>query len=365
MEAPAQRLFRDCEQIKYGSLRLVGGGQVAHSINSYNFSSRFNDAVPLLSNSYSPTWLIDDRTAIFTGCVNSEVLYIDPKSRIPRDLLRNSGYKITISPEKADCIIIPEMKNHHYMEDIYHLYAYNPESKILYMLDLKDKYGCFLDSDDSCEQTNRLIEDKINELFGTPGIPMEIYCRENSYDAIKIYFVKPIESFLDIIEDKYPDREYCFDSKVCFTPTNDISIETLEIWSHLEDETIIEKCLCGCDWHTYPLTLRTFIWAEYGKRFFKGSASRALRMVLDAIHYFDEYEVEDMNVCPEDWNMLQTWIMYRLGTKDNGKDFVTESQFRDLSSVYRGFVRTRAAVSPMLIKSDCGMKNLKMQLNNS
>lgn len=359
---PINKLFRDCEKMYYGTLKLIGNGQVGYTCYQEHPGGSLKDAVPLITAWTDPKDIIDEKVG-YCSPAKHTVLYVEPKARIPRDILRNSGYKITLDPDKADCCVIPEVQDYFYGKYYYDLVAYNKETKSFYMFDLRNKWGSSLDMSDCSDYTNKLLEDKVNELYGTPGVPMEVYYHSDTYATLRIYTLKPIQCYYDIIEDLYPNREYVYDCYVEFTPTNDISLETLEVWSHINDKTLLEKCFCGCDWHKYPLTLMTFLEGEFGYDYFRGQVSRSLKMVLDHIGYYVKYD-KKQDVNPDDWNMLQTWIMYKLHTKDNGKDFITQDQFSNLDSAYKKFLRLKAAVSPMLINETTNLQNLQYRVKD-
>ena len=345
-------VFRECTNLHYGTIRLFNDGQVGYSYNRWNLPYRFRNNIPCVTFGYqSACGKIDDASFI-NKAYDDETLYIEPKARIYRDLLRNSGFKITRSPEKADVIVIPEPDEYDFYCTTYDFIAYNCSTSSLYAFDLQRRWN---ESIEITEEKIDAIKNKLTSVFGE----LEFFYL-SQLQKINLSFIPPVESYFDIIESE-GNNKYVSDIAIEYEPTNEVNVETLEVWSRISDEDIFAKCLVGSDWKKYPYTLKCFLEAEYPYRFREDRiTSRNLKMV---VHYINESP--NNSISAEDWNMLQSWVMHKLGIENCDKAWVNYETYDSLDSVYKNVIRAKMAVSPVLISESMSRNNILEQIRKS
>lgn len=348
-----RKLFRGCDSIYYVTLRLCGCDQIGYSYGIWNPPYRYRNNIPYIGTPTKRAYDIIDGTCFLNSPCEGDTLYVEPKARIFRDLLRNSGYKITRSPEKADAVIIPEPDPSDFCSHDYKLLAYDYENNRLFMCTVNRSPRA---SEDVSEEDIALLLKKMRCLFGED---LEFFYCSGLKCSFRMTLVPPIESYLDILEDKYPDRIYTSDEYVRFTPTSEINIETLEVWSRITEDDILEKCIAGCDWHKYPYTLHVFLNAEHTYDL-RRVTSKSVNMALEFIHSSTERAIE-----PEDWNMLQQWVMHKLGLDSCEKAWIDMDKYQSLDMNYRSVLRTKVAASPVLIDRPDMCNNIKESVQKS
>lgn len=289
---------------------------------------------------------------LVANSVNNEKLYVSSKSKISRDILRNSGYTIVMDPDKANHTIVPKLS---IKVEVYKTRIAVIEGSNIYFFNVnKSNY------DDLDEQQLQNIIDALKDYFKDKDI--EII--HNDGKKFCVFFIPKIDEYEDMLLNRYPNRKYCIDTKVELKPEVNISVETLEIWSRMGDNKVLEKSILNSDWQKYPVTLCVFLsslpsW--YINRF--GQLSVVLESI-DFQMYKDAKTLGDKIVEPEDWNMLQSWIMHKFGVDEKG-GFTNTEKLNDISYNFRDLFRSKTAVAPLNIDTPETFKNLLACLKNS
>ena len=297
-------------------------------------------------------------------------LYISSGCKLPRDLVRNTGYKIVHDKDKADFVVIPRISNNQNEPYKYELgFVTDDRDKGLYLMNISrtDNLNEFDDSE------IEPICDSIRDRLKNDGIEVKEFFYNPRLVPFTVQFLPKCEEYEEIFFDvsvcTRPTRNYVLDSRVEIVGSNGISIETLEIWSHMNDRQLLEKSILNSDWQKYPCTLAVFLNAE--KRGSCCGASGQWRWLLNQIDYF-AYETGlgngiygRRNVTPEDWNMLQKWIMYRLGMTEKGGFLNTKSEDNRIPVQYIRLIMSRLCVAPMMISQGETFNNLTARVGNS
>lgn len=346
-------VFEGVESYFTGTVRLLYNGDVGHSYSALSLKSRHKNYLPVISATVTP-W--DYISAYCTRYIKAgESVYVEPKARIARDILRNSGYKITIDRSKANVIVIPELMQEQTDYWTCSLVAYEPNTHSLYMFSVRDKRK-YSDAE------IKLFTDKIQSVYGSEQTPMQFYYKDNYLTRICVNFIPPVQSYIEVLTNFESTQNYIVDSAVNFVPNYNICIDTLELWSHITDSTLLEKCLIGSDWQKYPFTLFTFFSAERGCANVMCSSNKNLCMISDRIHYkYGEFPSKE-EISPEDWNLCQKWILHKLGIDDGKGAFIDASQFAKLSHYYTDVIRKKLAVASLEITTPISYANIRSLL---
>ncbi len=292
-------------------------------------------------------------------------LFISSSSKLPRDLVRNTGYKIVRDIDKADYVVIPSVDH---------------EESASYT----ENIGFLLDNDELCfitinrtDNMDRFDDDDIQSILDTikmranaAGLEVKEFYYSPSLAPFNIQFIKKCEEyeliFNAVAAGESVKKLFVLDSRVGLVGSNNVSIETLEVWKHMNERSILEKSVINSDWQKYPCTVAVFL-AQEKRSYCIGSIGQ-WRWLLNQIDYF---EFENSNtirktVTPDDWNMLQKWIMHSLGLTEKG-GFIRIGNDRNDSVPYRyaSLIMSRICVAPMNISNEESFKNLQARAKNA
>lgn len=272
-------------------------------------------------------------------------IWVSPDCITPRDIIRNSGYKIVKKQEDADRIIVPRIQETSFPVFSAHVLMYDKRIDALIFLTI---------SDDST----------ILYLKNNPKL-LSDYCTNNGYTLLSpvkenkygIVILPKYEVYEDILTEKYPDRVYLAEDCLDLTYPNVITVETLQRWSRMSpfEGDMLANMVFTSNWSEYPVTLCYFIrnsvpWlVNYGNAHFKN--------LLKTIGYSAEtrYTLPYNTVVePKDWNMLQEFLMAELGVSSNGG---YASLTKDLKGYVSLYLR-RFAVKPYKIDKPIALNTL-------
>lgn len=283
---------------------------------------------------------IDDLT------INSEQmlgksLFISKKSKISRDVLRNS-YKIKLDPASADYVIFPKLR------DIYHMYSqiWGMDSNGILWVSWLNELPDYHPNIDYLYQT------AVDVFCNRSGVQKENVYHNSDYSNTQISFITACEEYKDMLCNKHPERVYISDASVPFTPLNKITPQTLKIWSHISETNVLEKLIVGSDWQKYPTTLTVFLKEEQPD--FEKDCGQQGKLVLDAIHYWQTIRPNcstHRRINAEDWNMLQSYIFFLLGKDGEKASYINSSLWEGLPVAYRYFIKHAFAVQPVTIST--------------
>ena len=347
-----------------GTVRLYPDGNVGHSMKALRLRKKRESNIACIlpdkdTMHYKNTPQDYLKAVLLHTRLNRalpQTVFVEPKARISRDILRNSGYSITYDREKAHTIVVPPM--YYYQCDYFDtdLVAYDSENNKLFLFTVSDKESVF-----PSEKAMITITDKIHSVYGNHNETMRFYCKNQFLNRFKIWWIPDIQSYKDIILDDLK-KKYVLDYNVDFDPLHTISIETLELWSNMTDTMLLEKCLLASDWEKYPLTLHTFLSGEKCADEIHKSTNRNLQMILEEISFSDISLPHTQSISPEDWNMCQKWIMHKLGIDEEKGGYADVDRVNKMSSYYQELMRKRFVTAPMFIDSAMPLDKLKSLL---
>ena len=289
--------------------------------------------------------IIQQRSANGFFCPTfGDKVYISKKSKISRDLVRKA-YDITLSKDKADWIVIPEVTMFHKRIVNLVLDLGNDELALVNINDTRKG----LDQDDKSGLKLVLSDCGFNSLLESGNVLFA------SNEARTLYLIPKIEEYVDILSSS-PAR-YISDALLPLKPDVTVSIETLDIWRRLikSDFEMFEKSILNSDVRDYPFTLTLFLETEYHKkRHFSDKPLEMLRQMgvmgrgyndINSIRV-SNWALSNKTISQKDWEMSQKWLMYNYGVDMTGgfSDKVTNRY-----ALHGELVRRRVAVAPIKI----------------
>ena len=331
----------DYKEVRYTYFRYQGGTSFRvyplHKLNYKNLQGKFvvTDYNVDRSELYSTLLGTCGKHGITDTSANllGKTIYISKKSKVSRDVLRHT-YKIVLDPDRADFVVFPKLKN----ISTFGCTMFGIKNNILYL--------CFLENIiDYSSNVDYIFQVAVNMFCRMAGLDESEVQHRPDYQYVDLKFINDVPEYREILQNQYPNRSYIQDTSLPFTPLNKISPETLKIWSQVNDTNLLEKLLVGSDWQKYPFTLWCFLHAEHDD--FASECGNQGKVILEAIQYWmnylPEYEMHKL-VEPDDWNMLQEWIMYQLGV--SGPSYIPTERVTRLSGYYSKFLKYSFAVMP-------------------
>lgn len=279
-----------------------------------------------------------------------DTLFVSSGSKIPRDLLRNSGYKITRNKDQADYIVVSIPENQYPTSCC--ICGMN-DSESFFIIHITDAVN-----GEDFAPSDQEMDNIISFLNNDVGITQIT----TSTKGLKVYFIRDNQEHEEILNKS--QKKYCLDSDIQLTPSTTISPENLNIIWNLSDYQAKFKILMGSDFHKYPYTICLFLKNEMGVDYgFKYGES--VNWFMKTIGY-DEFENSKYSklITPEDFDMLQNWILYQLNMTDSGLVKIDKLD-RNLLYDYKQFLAYKYAVRKLSIDHPMKEDNLKALIKNT
>lgn len=247
-------------------------------------------------------------------------LFIASGCKTPRDLFRNSNYKIVRDPASADAVVIPIIPSRYFYTfraDIVVL-----ENDHLHLLSLERSYCTLTD-----EKTKEVITDYFVNNFSANPEDVIVFC-EHSHP---VRFIPNEKEYEEILQGKNPMTVYVEETKIFINYPNKICVETLDIWEKFgkNNKELAQKAIVSSNWSEYPITLAFFFYMNPEISIY--SCTESFRTILNAVDYdrslYLENYLKGKFVSTKDWNMLQDYVLHKLGIDgdmgyvDNPKSF--------------------------------------------
>lgn len=284
-------------------------------------------------------------------------VYISKKSKISRDLVRKA-YDITLSKDKADWIVIPEVTMLH--KRVVNLVIDFGDGELA-LINIDDKRKG-LDQNDKSGMRLVLSDCGFNSLLESENVLFA------SNEAKTLYLIPKVDEYVDILSST--SARYISDSLLPLKPDVTVSVETLDIWRRLikTDFDLFEKSILNSDVRDYPFTLTLFLEnEEHQRRYFSAKPLEMLRqmgVMVRSCNDINTIRVSDWilstkTISQKDWEMSQKWLMYNYGVDIAGgfSDKITNRY-----ALHGELVRRRVAVAPIKIKHPMYLTEI---INNS
>ncbi len=269
-------------------------------------------------------------------------LYVASECKTGRDTFRNSGYSITRSPEKADAIVVPDVRAEYYYCHSCNMVGYNSGNKYLYLINI-EKPG-YLITQLTDEDLNHVRKFLANENIEADDIQRA---------KIDVWFLPKCDELKDVLQGKkLQNIPYIQESKVPIKASTQFTPETLVFWENIDDKNLLVRTICTSDWMDYPVTLLTFLTCFKKETNWYNYANGDFRRILKSIGYESYYDPrynldDDRSITPKDYEMLQSYILYKLGLEATG-GFVSATQFEKIvPDALQKFMRRAVALKPL------------------
>lgn len=263
----------------------------------------------------------------------SHPLFITPECQMSRDVIRNSGYKITIDRDKADYVVIP----YKHVFEKYECDGFARKENDIYIFHNKDLalYA---------ESTNTTV---IREALGKYGFTDIVLACELASHAV--YMIPNFPVYKEILDRKCPDTRYIFENKLDLVPGIQMSIETLNVWKNVTDNSMRAKLLLNADWQHYPVTIMYFCHKYWYSTLYYVTGNAKVASMFQNLDWNIENSI-DYNlfhrrlIQPEDWNMLTKFVLSELNLPENG-GFIKEG----IGDLEKHILRHTNCVAPYYI----------------
>lgn len=129
----------------------------------------------------------------------------------------------------------------------------------------------------------------------------------------------------EFFDEETKRRKYnpVLDTRLRIEATTEINPEMLQIWSKENDKNMLCKHIIGSEWQKYPCTIAAFI-QEFSLQYYGGEQMKYVLKSIDFEYYrYNDGFKPNQEIQPEDWNLLQDWIMMQNGLSPDG-GFIVE-----------------------------------------
>ncbi len=274
-----------------------------------------------------------------------EKLYISPDCKTSRDLFRNSGYKLVRDKDKADRIVVPAFRDE-YPRYTYEFILFDPGTGQLTLFSVFRNEGVRKALDHYSEDDVQRTKEYLKFCYGDN-------CEfiVDSFQENDCYIIPHYKDHIAMLNETGLSQKYIRETRVWLNCSTTISPETLRIWKASKDEEVVARAICTSNWQDYPITLCAFL---YDKSSITGHGGNNFRLVLQQIGYKPGYGLYDMirdrEVSPDDWNMLQRYMMMLMGLPEEG-GVLRKGMLSKLPYKYKDlFLRQMTVVKPLYIK---------------
>ena len=276
-----------------------------------------------------------------------DTLYINSECKLSRDIIRQTGYKITINKEKADYVVIPY--KHDYTSYEFDILANKGDDVFLFQ------------SDKRSFRTMCTNKGDIKKQLEDGGYTDVVFFDE--VVGSECYFIPKFDVYEDIIANGANGVNYIYEKDLRVKPSIELSVETLNVWKNITDDNLKAKLLATSDCTKYPVTLIYFI-HTYWWRYLYGISDAHVKRILDIIGYDENQSLANNMfyrrvVQPDDWNLLTKFILDKVGVSEEG-GFITDNNILNLDDLEKTVLRSRLCVAPFYIKEPMDTETIKI-----
>ena len=307
-------------------------------------------------DTYGPKWTLQTLVSDIPEHHAGVTLYIAPESKISRDVLRNDAYTITYDKAKSDYRVLPAIARHPDKQKCQILFVVKDQ---LHLCNVERTVGNMINDSNgynSVAATATEVETVLSYLENTYAVNRVdmMYRKDNPLYKMNAWFISVCaDTEYYLTRNCRLSEKFCFDTDVPLHGTTKITPENLLLWSKYQDKNLLEKSLLNSDWKKYPATVCIFLAKE--KSNMAHVFSPAGKVMMKAIHFdlMDRYygSLGGQVIQPDDWNMLQDYIMLKFGLPDK-RGFV-----QDLGP-YEDFIKHRNAVAQLRIAYPMTFENI-------
>lgn len=324
-----------------GTLRFYSQGTIGVSTNQRQIKNQQNKYICFdCESAYDTFNMIARNTYYDANYLAGDPVWVHPKTRLSRDLIRKSGYTITRDKDKAEYLIIPEPDYNQFSDITYNIACLDGDTP--YFFSITDDYNREVP-----EEKFEMAKDRIKGWLSNENV---VFLCDNM-ELKKACFFPAEDIYKQLIEhecDEVNGKTCIFDTKLKLMPNVDISVETLDVWARLDDINMLSRFVCASDWKEYPLTIKLFLEDNhYGIRY---QTNNNIRMICKELGIGERVK-PDMVVTAKDYNMLMAYAYHLMG-KPAGAVYVTENDWEYVPGSIRKLLKKRVAVAPVQIEQE-------------
>lgn len=324
------------------------------SVGCHNFSARTNFirgrlAVPDIKRNINKPWTTFEIYTEDTTVSPTDTIFISSESKISRDLVRNSGYKITIKEENADKVIVPVM---------YPTEAIDPNiviraGEVIAFVYVRRRSDYCTDpfTEEEWESVLDAAKDMVFKFQQAQNDPTPYIGFNEDHESFPVYFIRKVEQYKKLLKNPAWDR-YITDVGFPITTSSTFSMEFLEMLLRYKDENIFNKLLIASDFIKYPLTTNVLLRKRGTANLFITETLRdtVLRPIDFETYYYRSRKDWGRNrvISPEDWNLCQKFLMTHFNAPEEG-GFVSDKDWIGFHNEYLQLVRAKVAIKPLYI----------------
>ena len=284
-----------------------------------------------------------------TVCRNVPVaadLHFAKECKVNRDVYRNSGYSIVRDPDKANVVVVPDIRADFYSKLHCNIVAKDESTNELYLVTIrKNGYS-------KGEFTSKDLDAVREYLKDVKGLtPDKAQCSD-----LDIWFIPKCDYLCDIMNSVYPNRVYCQENKIPIKAPTNICPETLLFWENMTDVNLLMRTMCTSDWRNYPITTMVFLCIKQGMpgtdfSTFMTNDFRTLTNAIGWTYWYNlESNLEGRSISPDDYKMLQAYLFAKIGVDENG-GIVGQKDLNKVPKELQELLLFKVALKPQEIPS--------------
>ena len=282
-------------------------------------------------------------------------LFISKSSKLSRDRVRNSGFRITYDIGKAGYIVVPYDRDTVDEPLKYSANIIVEHDGNLYLIDLYDA--------PSRLEKDKDIQDKVKELidkyFGK-GAYDNSYHKSNFDDFFVLFFPK-VEEYKDIINGKYNDKSKVVvaDTAIPLYTNADITADNLMSWEKM-DRDAMAIAMVNSNYKEYPFTVGVFLFAKSKETYLPWGSQFEIMMKEVKFDRYNDY-APSFPITKKDWNLCQEYIMRHFNVSNSG-GYINASDGDAVQNTLLKFVPHKIAIRPYIMETGEALINDMLQL---
>ena len=267
----------------------------------------------------------------------SPKIFISKKCSTPRALLRPE-FSIVRDPDKADYVVVQDELSKDWRRYTYRVVIEKSNGMVV----LAD-----IEKDDFDHKKSLSPDDvqKVRDALDKYYKDAKFYYHDDMRIS-SLYTHSKNQEYEDIVLNTYPNRNYVFESLIEYDTPTKLNADALQIMSKM-DEDQLEGMILGSDWREYPYTIFCLL-DDVGHLScpYNTAFASVQKYVNNRFNYPADPKKE--YITSKDYNLLQKWLMKKLGVPEEG-GLASISIASKIDSSLLKMIRRRLAVKPNYI----------------
>jgi len=284
-------------------------------------------------------------------------LFVASECKTQRDVFRNSGYSIKLSPSDADVIVVPDVLPNEYYKMRCNLVGTDTNEEYLFLVNIQ-KSGYSI---------GESVTDNDVEIVKNYLIRLRNYKFDDAGPSNLVWFIPKCDKLKEIMleELSHPNLPYVQEHLVPINASTKFSAETLLYWKNIaqQDQELLARTICTSNWRKYPFTLLAFLKTN-GKTAWNLVGNSDFRNILNNIGYSQygsiEGDLSKKTISPADYDMFQSYMYYLMGIdEDKGGMVDTRTMESTISLNLTKYLQKRTAFKPLRLSAAMSAESLK------